>query len=268
MNGKLLKGALVVLGAVVLSTLGIFASDGIRGIDTGANIAGVGGAATCKEGSAPFKVDGNTICVDRFEESPSKGCPFQTLGSAIDTERNMASKECFAASVAGGKPWTFVSLSQAERLCAALGKRLPSAKEWYDIALGTDPGGCVIHESAAKETGTASCVSSANAYDAVGNVWEWVDETVKDGTWGGRALPGEGYVTSVDENGIVITTGESADPLYGKDYAWTKGEGVLGMIRGGFYGSADDAGLYTLNAAIPTSFATQGVGFRCVEDVL
>ena len=39
------------------------------------------------------------------------------------------------------------------------------------------------------------------------------------------------------------------------------------MIRGGFYGSEDDAGLYTANTSVETSFASQGVGFRCVEDI-
>jgi hypothetical protein len=40
------------------------------------------------------------------------------------------------------------------------------------------------------------------------------------------------------------------------------------MIRGGFYSSGEDAGLYTINASIPTSFATQGIGFRCVQDLI
>jgi formylglycine-generating enzyme required for sulfatase activity len=256
------------MGAVAFSTLGIFASDTLRGIDSGANIAGVGGAGTCKEGSAPLRVEGDVICVDLYEASPSKGCPHQQLLSAIETERNANASGCYAASVRGASAWTHISLPQAQRMCAGAGKRLPTGKEWYHIALGTDPDSCVIRGNAVSLTGSVECVSSMGAYDVIGNVWEWVDETVIDGTYGGRALPEEGYVTSVDADGVAITTGKAEDELYGEDYVWTKSEGIFGMIRGGFYSSVDDAGLYTMNASIATSFATQGIGFRCVEDVL
>ena len=79
-------------------------------------------------------------------------------------------------------------------------------------------------------------------------------------------LPEEGYVTSVDAQGLAITSATTPDDMYGRDYVWSKTEGVFGMIRGGFYGSNQDAGLYTVNASVQTNFATQGVGFRCVKD--
>jgi formylglycine-generating enzyme required for sulfatase activity len=102
----------------------------------------------------------------------------------------------------------------------------------------------------------------------VGNVWEWVNETVSGKTYRDRPLPDEGYVYEADAGGIAITTQtDSGSELYGKDYFWSKSDGVFGMIRGGFYGSGDDAGLYTINASVPTNFATQGVGFRCVMSV-
>jgi formylglycine-generating enzyme required for sulfatase activity len=154
-------------------------------------------------------------------------------------------------------------------MCAGAGKRLPTSDEWYKIALGTDASQCVINGDSPESTGTESCVASSGAYDTIGNVWEWVDETIYGNTFKNRSLPAEGYVTSADASGVAITTQTNiADELYGKDYFWSKTEGVFGMIRGGFYGSDDDAGLYTINATVATNFAAQGVGFRCVEDII
>ncbi len=269
MKHRWVKGTLTVVGAVVFSTLGIFASDALRGITPGiGNIAGVGGSGGCQTGSVPLKTDAGIICADLYEASAAKNCPYAKPGSAIETERNATAPDCYAASVPGAEPWTNISLPQAQRMCSGAGKRLPTAEEWYRIALGTHAERCAIKTGGATKTGNGECVSDIGAYDAVGNVWEWVDETVVDGVYGERPLPPEGYVTSVDADGIAITSGAESDELYGNDYVWTKPEGTLGMIRGGFYNSDTDAGLYTMNASVPTSFATQGIGFRCVEDIL
>ena len=269
MKNQWVKGVFVVLGAVVFSTLGIYASDALQGIDGNlAQLSGSRGGGTCTEGSEPLKVDGSVICVDIYEASPSPKCPHGVLTNALQSEQNANAAECFAASVKDATPWNYISLPQAQRMCAGAGKRLPTSEEWYHIALGTNSDGCTIRGSSVAKTGNAGCVSSIGAYDVVGNVWEWVDEEVVGNTYNGRQLPPEGYVTSVDANGVAAESGATADELYGKDYFWSKTEGVFGMIRGGFYGSNDDAGLYTTNASVPTSFATQGVGFRCVEDVL
>lgn len=269
MKSRWLKGTLTVFGAVLLSTLGIYASDALQGIDGGiGNLASVNKAGICTEGSVPFKVDGQTLCVDMYEASPSKSCPHSQLVNPLQSEQNANTTGCYAASVKGALPWNYISLSQAQRMCAGAGKRLPSSDEWYHIALGTNPDTCVIDADGTKETGSEACIASSGAYDVVGNVWEWVDESIVGNTFNGRTLPGEGYVTSVDAEGVAISSGENADDLYGKDYFWSKSEGVFGMIRGGFYGSDSDAGLYTINASVSTSFATLGVGFRCVKDVL
>jgi hypothetical protein len=269
MKSRLLKSIGVGLGALVLSTVGIFASDTIQGIDGGfSNLAGVKNTGICKEGASPLKVDGNTICVDMYEASPSEKCPHKVLSNALQSEENAKSSECYAATVKGANPWNYIALPQAQRMCAGAGKRLPTSKEWYRIALGTNPDTCTINSKGAQPTGTDKCVSSAGAFDVVGNVWEWVDETVTNRSFDNRELPEEGYVTSVDANGVAISSSEVADELNGKDYFWSGTEGVFGMIRGGFYGSNQDAGLYTVNASVPTSFASQGVGFRCVADVL
>ena len=269
MKTKWVKGTATVIGAIAFSTLGIFAADSLQGIQGGIqNFAGAGKAGVCKEGMVPVKIDAGILCVDMYEASPSSACPNKELNNVVQSEDNANTKECYAASVKGVIPWNYISLSQAQRMCANTGKRLPTNEEWYHIALGTNTDACTTQSNALSKTGNESCMSTIGAYDVVGNIWEWVDENVVGNTFNGRQLPKEGYVTSVDASGIAITSSESADDMYGKDYFWSKEEGVFGMIRGGFYGSNQDAGLYTTNTSVPTSFATQGVGFRCVEDVL
>jgi formylglycine-generating enzyme required for sulfatase activity len=269
MKNRWVKATLTILGAIAFSTLGIYASDRLQGIEGGiGQLASVGKSGTCPQGSAPLNVDGSVICADLYEASPSERCPNKTLTNIVHSEQNANTSGCYAASAKGASPWNFVSLPQAQRACANAGKRLPTSKEWYQIALGTDPNACSVHGGGVQKTGNDACISSVGAKDTVGNVWEWVNEEVNGNTFKGRALPPEGYVTSVDSDGVAITSGETADQLYGSDYFWSKSEGVFGMIRGGFYGSEADAGLYTMNASVPTNFATEGVGFRCVEDVL
>lgn len=269
MRGKLLKGGLTVLVASLLSTLGIFASDALQGIDSGLkNLANVHTAGTCPQGMVPMKGRESVLCVDVYEASAAASCPNAHPQNILESEKNANTKECYAASVPAVTPWTFVSLPQAQRMCAGAGKRLPTGEEWYQIALGTDPASCVVSASGPQNSGTDGCLSSVGVHDAIGNVWEWVDETVEGNEWNGRALPETGYVASVDASGIAITADAVPQELYGSDYFWSKQEGVFGMLRGGFFGSENDAGLYTVNASVPTDFASQGVGFRCVEDVL
>ena len=269
MHKRWLKGGFTVLGAIFFSTLGIFASDRLQGIEGGIqNIAGVKGSVVCDKNSVPMNGQNGIICVDMYEESPSKECPVVNPTAILHSEKNVSTQGCVAVSEKGVTPWSYISLPQAQRACAGAGKRLPTSKEWYAIALGTNPDLCIIQKDTASITGTEMCKSSIGAFDVVGNVWEWIDVSVNGYDFDDRLLPPQGYVTSVDASGIAITSGTSTDELYGKDYIWTKPDGVFGMIRGGFYGSGEDAGLYTINASVATSFASQGVGFRCVEDVL
>lgn len=267
-KGTLVKSALTVFGAVLLSTLGIFASDSLRGIDFNLAQLGGSGSGACPAGMVALKVDGEVLCADAYEASPSAKCPNQSPRSVLQSEQNMNAENCYAASVKGAQPWSFISLPQAQRACAAAGKRLPTSDEWYHIALGTDPTLCVTKGDTPRGTGDAQCISTIGAFDLIGNVWEWVDESVVGYSYHERAIPEEGYVASVDASGIAITSSQEPDQLYGEDYFWSKPEGVYGMIRGGYYGSGNDAGLYAANVSVETSFATQGVGFRCVEDVL
>lgn len=268
MKSRLVKATITILGAVVLSTLGIYAGDTLQGIGGGiGQFAGIQKAGVCMEGAVPVSIAGKILCVDMYEASPSEDCPHKNLSNTVQSEENASTKNCYASSVEGKIPWNFISLPQAQRMCSGAGKRLPTSEEWYFIALGTNSDLCTIQTSSVIETGNRECISSSGVYDSIGNVWEWVDEEVQGNIFNNRPLPAEGYVTSVDTQGVALTSGNDGDMLYGKDYIWSKTEGVFGMLRGGFYGSNQDAGLYSVNASVQTSFATQGVGFRCVKDV-
>jgi len=266
---KVLRSALIGIGALGLSTIGIFASDMMQGIDSGVgNLAALNSAGNCPQGMVLYKGSAMTICVDMYEASVPESCPLRDPKNVIESEKNASTNGCYAASVEEAAPWTYITLSQAQRVCAMSGKRLPTSDEWYMIALGTNGEECNVNGNAPRNAMGSGCVSSLGAYDMVGNVWEWVDETVQGRTYADRELPVEGYVREADASGVAISTDpESADVLYGKDYFWSKEDGTFGMLRGGFYGSGEDAGLYTINASVPTNFATQGVGFRCVFSV-
>jgi formylglycine-generating enzyme required for sulfatase activity len=99
----------------------------------------------------------------------------------------------------------------------------------------------------------------------VGNVWEWVDATSDNGSFEQRTLPGEGYVIEADANGVPVAVGTSS-PSFGNDYFFIDPSGVKGMFRGGFWSMNEKAGIFTVNASIPTTFVGNAVGFRCARE--
>lgn len=257
------------LGAVALSTLGIQASDMLRGIE--GNMLGslMESGGPCGEGAVQLLLGARSLCVDVYEASPGELCPHNAIAGESDTLNNMTAASCVPVSEAGVQPWRYVSFTQAQQLCARSGKRLPTNEEWYKAVSGlSDVSTCAIDTSGSPLlTGEAKCASPLGVHDLVGNVWEWIDEEVIDGTYNERELPPEGYVSAVDTDGVVSVTDSRPNEEYGDDYAWTKETGVNVMIRGGFYGSRSDAGLYAINSSLDTNFRTAGVGFRCVRDL-
>lgn len=269
---KLHKSILVGIGAVVLSTVAIQASDMLRGIEgnlSGLAIESEGGV--CGVGAVEILLGSHALCVDTYEASASLECPHQTPNSQTETQENANESACKPQSKSEMMPWRFVSLTQAQQFCGRVGKRLPTNEEWYKVVSGfTDQSSCVTQsgKSEPNTTGsTASCVTPAGVHDMVGNVWEWIDEEVTSGTYNDRVLPQEGYVSLVDSDGVVVETQNSGLQEYGNDYAWTSSDGVKGVIRGGFYGSGDDAGIFSQNLSVPLDFRATGVGFRCVKDI-
>ena len=265
---KIQKSALIGLGAVLLSTVAIQASDVLRGVN--GNLSGLvlEGTSVCGEGAVQLLFGSHSLCVDIYEASPSAECPHKAPQNEIETQDNANATDCHPESKEKAVPWRFISLTQAQQLCARVGKRLPTNEEWYKTVSGfNDHSSCVMHGSSVEETGKASCVTPSGVHDMIGNVWEWVDEEVVDGTYGNRTLPQSGYVSLVDTNGVVLETAGDAVAVFGNDYAWTQASGLRGVIRGGFYGSGEDAGIFAQNMSVPLDFKTSGVGFRCVRDI-
>jgi formylglycine-generating enzyme required for sulfatase activity len=109
------------------------------------------------------------------------------------------------------------------------------------------------------------CHSGIGAFDMVGNVWELVSGDVINGVLDGAQLPVSGYVASINAAGIPIVTQSTSSPLYYDDYVWTNATGTYAVMRGGFHGGASDAGLYSMQAAIPIDFSSGAIGFRCMQ---
>jgi formylglycine-generating enzyme required for sulfatase activity len=109
------------------------------------------------------------------------------------------------------------------------------------------------------------CLSGAGAADLVGNVWELTSGEVVDGLYGEVALPNEGYVEQVGGDGLATMTTNTPNDIYNQDYFWSKPEGQFSIMRGGFYGSRLDGGVYAVHAATDINFSSAAIGFRCVK---
>ncbi len=257
----------VSVGIVVLTSFSIDATDTLRGSQSALSIfarqAAIGG---CPAGMTAVDLADGTLCVDTYENSVGPSCPEPLPQSEFATKSNVDTAGCNAASVAGAIPWTYVSYHQAKTLCAKRGARLPTPLEWYEASLGTpDSSSCNINGGIAPAGAAPACLSVRGMYDMVGNVWEWVDGEVTDGTYSGRMVPPEGYVAEVDTAGVPTQTEGVPSATYGNDYFWSDATGTYALMRGGFYGSRSDGGVYAVQAKIAPSFASAATGFRCVQ---
>jgi formylglycine-generating enzyme required for sulfatase activity len=214
-------------------------------------------------------VMGSLLCIDAYEASVGLGCPILTPESVRDTADNIVNNECFSESKSAAKPWRYVTQNQAMQICAVRGARLPTSEEWYSAALGTrDSKSCVLYGTTdAATTGSAPlCVSGSGAYDMIGNVWEYVADEVVFGKVHDEPLPESGYVHAISVAGTPTETSLSPSVEFNSDYMWVDTEGRRAIVRGGFYGSGDDGGLFSMQASIATDFSSQGIGFRCVKE--
>lgn len=265
---KFLKVGGVILGALVVTTLGINASD-IFSNNSGSLLGQIistdeGG---CPSGMTEISVGQTFSCVDIYEVSPSEECPVFVPVNGIETQSNLNTLDCSARSVENKKPWTNITREQAQVACVRSGKRLPTASEWYLFALGTPDTRDSCNTTTNSLSGTGdykNCVSATGVYDTIGNVWEWTSDDVIEGVFSGRKLPNEGYVTQVASDGVATVSGEIPKEEFFEDYIWINPTGAYGMLRGGFYGSKEDAGVYSVHAKTLPTAATAAIGFRCV----
>lgn len=266
---KWLKGGAVILGAVLITALGIDASDTLSGSSSTllGQVIGIH-ATTCPSGMLEVPTANSFTCVDEYEASASKECPHPDPKNEQQTRENLESATCGSVSEAQRSAWGYISREQAVAACMRSGKRLPESGEWYTISVGTpdDQNICNSNSAGAVRTGErAQCVSAVGAHDTLGNVWEWTSDDVVDGMHKGQILPEEGYVAQVNSQGVAVLTTQEPSPLFYKDYFWSSKEGTFGMLRGGFYGSRSDAGVYAVHARTLPTASGAAIGFRCVK---
>ncbi len=275
---KIIRYFLVAIVAIALVSIGIDAADNYDNLSE--SIVGriVFGEAEgpCEDGMVFVPSTKGGFCIDKYENSPNDKCPIKTTLNQADTRDNIDFNDCEPQSEAGFKPWRFISQTQAMIACAKAGKRLPNNEEWYQASLGTpdldgdwQENSCQVNNNWAEQPGMSGnaekCVSSYGAYDMIGNVWEWVKGEIIDGKIDGQEMPDAGFVSSVSSDGIIVSTEEEKDSNFNEDYLWIKKSGVRGMARGGYWNNGSEAGIYAMYLVSPTSFAGNGIGFRCVK---
>lgn len=267
------------LFATILVTIGIDATDNLGNMKQ--SIVGkaiFGEEGLCPEGMAYVPFESGDFCIDKYEASPNSKCPEIFPQNQQDTRVNLTSAGCAPDSVAGARPWTFISQTQAREACARAGKRLASNAEWFAASLGTpDPQknnwgktDCQLSSNWLEqpgETGSGeNCLSSYGSYDMVGNVWEWVIGQTENGEYSGKKLPESGYIDEVDLEGLASRTNKTkGNPNFNNDYMWLKNSDTRGMARGGFWDNEKEGGLYATYLVSRPSFAGAGIGFRCVK---
>lgn len=260
---------MIVFGALIITALGIDAADTIGG-STGTLLSRVmqSSEGTCPSGMVEVSAIPGITCVDIYEASAGEKCGQKNPEQMLATQQNMIQKECLAESKQSSMPWRFVTRDQAMQLCARSGKRLPTSEEWYQISLGmvSPESTCNVSSKQISTTGTfTNCSAPNGVYDLVGNAWEWVSDDVINGTYKTMQVPTTGYVAQVDGGGMATMVSDAPQDLFEKDYFWSRADGAYGVIRGGYYDSGTDGGVYTVHADTPPTTAGTGIGFRCVK---
>ena len=278
-----LKGLGIAVSAIVLTTFTIDAADNLGNMKQsilGAVLFGViGESSPCPEDMAIVDTSEGGFCIDVYEASAGSDCPYLSPLNQDETRINLNMESCDVTSEKGKLPWRNISQNQATLACVKMGKRLPTSEEWYLATLGTpdkdnnwNAEDCNVDMNWGNEipgeTGSGDkCVSAYGVYDMVGNVWEWISETVNYGVYKDMNLPQTGYVHSVNESGTPLETGNTPDENYFKDKFWIDSTTITGIFRGGYWSSKSDGGMYSMHTQVPPSFVGEAVGFRCVKNL-
>lgn len=264
------KAFFVLVGIIVVTSVSIDATDTFSTSQSALGIlATFATAPACATDSAPLQTESGTLCVDLYEASVGDKCLVKNPASLLDTAVNANDSDCRPLSQPAMLPWRQVTHAQATQLCARAGKRLLTVLEWSKAAAGTPDNAtvCALKENLRPSGQDSRCVSGMGAFDMVGNVWELVAGTVVAGNLEETALPPSGYVTAISADSWPSNTGSSSSIVYNKDYFWSEATGTYVILRGGFYGSGLDGGLYSAHADIAADFASAAVGFRCARQL-
>lgn len=277
------KTALMLFGGMILTSVMIDAADNYQdpaGSLLGSVILRQGGEgeSKCPDGMVLIDTVEERFCLDTYTASAGEDCPHSLPAGAGDTRANLSHSDCQPVSRPEAEPWRYISQSQAQEACQSAGKFLPDGRRWYTAARGTPsdppftPESCHLDNNWGESPGLtgsgADCVSHSGSYDQVGNVWEWVDETVVDGRLNDQELPPPGFITAVDNHGTPIATDpDELDPDHSGDRLWLNNRGVRGVMRGGFFGSGRDGGVYSFHAEMTPDFVGRAVGFRCMKSI-
>ncbi len=270
------KTIFVVLTSIILTTVIVKAVDNPEVFTATINVI-LGGKEKCPDDMVFVPTANGGFCIDKYENSPAADCPHQDPQSQAETKDNLDSTSCKPVSVAGAIPWRFISQDQARLACSKAKKRLPTNEEWYLAALGTpDPNGnwqkedCNLANNWNQQPGKTgsgkNCISSAGAYDMVGNIWEWVNDTSINGIVDNKILPERGYIDSTDGKGLPASTNPSLpNPNYNEDFFWIQKDGIKAFARGGYWNNQAAGGYYSIYLIHPPSYAGPATGFRCAK---
>lgn len=277
----IIKTIVSIILVVFLGTLGLDAADHRGNLSEsmlGKFISGDDSGNICPAGMVLVDNGERGFCIDRYEVSPGGKCLYNEPKNKMESQANIDMPGCMPVSEAGSVPWIKITQNQAVRACAKAGKRLPSNSEWQAAVMGTPDKGsswgaedCHVNgnwpESPGRSGSGEKCASYVGAFDMIGNVWEWVTETVADGRREGIELPESGYVGEINEDAIPTISTTSPTDIYYGDRLWIKKEGTRGVARGGYWNNGADAGEYSFYIVTPPSEAGSGIGFRCVKSL-
>lgn len=120
------------------------------------------------------------------------------------------------------------------------------------------------------KTGTASkCISTIGAYDMIGNIWEWVNDTKSTSdiySSGNTAVPTANQtIAQINNYGVPVTSGGTScsGGKCNNDYYWVASGTLTAGLRSGFWYYGASAGRFALTLSDAPGYSNYSFGFRC-----